>query len=363
MKKIDWRALHEKRAFSPMTPPLAFFSFLYGLGIRIRLLTYRKRKGRSLPGFVVSIGNLIVGGSGKTPAARMLAEWALGEGYTVAILSRGYGGQYKTKAFEVSDGRDLCTGPTEAGDEPYMLGRSLPGVPVVISKKRFLAGMLAHRKFGTNFYILDDGFQHLALNRDLDIVLIDRSNPFGNGRLLPWGPMREPLDQLERADAFIITRSGQKESDLDLNGLLERKFPGRPLFRSDHAPERIFSPNKEEIYGPQILRGKRIAAFAGIARPKGFTETLMNLGCDLIFFKSFPDHHTFTAREIQALVSEKKRLKADYLITTEKDWVRLESMGTKYPDIAYLTIRFHLLYDEDIFFKMVKDKAESVLKT
>ena len=127
--------------------------------------------------------NLTAGGTGKTPAACMLAEWARGEGYRIAVLSRGYGGSYREKVLEVSDGNRRHAGQDEAGDEPCLLSRRLLGVPVILSKRRYLAGLFAHEKFGTNFFVLDDGFQHLVLKRDLDIVLVDASDPFGNGRL------------------------------------------------------------------------------------------------------------------------------------------------------------------------------------
>ena len=346
-----------KKTLAPISLLLAFLSFLYGLGVRLRLISYRRKKKRSLPGFVVSIGNLTVGGTGKTPAACMLAEWALDEEYSVAVLSRGYGGHYKKKALEVSDGLSIYAGPTEAGDEPYLLARKLPGVPVIISKQRYLAGALAHKKFGINFFILDDGFQHLDLERDLDLVLIDGSDPFGNGHLLPWGALREPVDQLERADAFIITRSHHGVTENDLTGFLKRRFPDKPLFLSDHVPERIIFPNKNRAYDPEFLRGKPIIAFAGIAQPEVFIETLKGLGVDLVFFKAFEDHHVFKHNEIHDLINKKERLRANYLLTTEKDWVRMENFAPECPDLAYLTVKFIVFSEENEFFNMVKERS------
>jgi tetraacyldisaccharide 4'-kinase len=360
MAIINWSRIHESRTFSAVTPPLALCSFVYGLGIRLRLVAYRRKKRRSLPGFVVSIGNLTVGGTGKTPAACMLAEWALTEGYRVAILSRGYGGWYKTKVLEVTDGDDINAGPAEAGDEPYLLAKKLKGVPVIISEKRYLAGLFAHKKFGTNFHILDDGFQHLALQRDLDLVLVDASSPFGNGHLLPWGPLREPVGELKRADAFIITRSGHDESADQLMEDLREKFPEKPLFRSDHTPEQIVFPSKGLVHNPELINGRRVMAFAGIARPEVFMETLTELGAELVFFRRFEDHHPFHHREIQELMTEKRRLKADYLLTTEKDWVRMEGLIPRYPDLAYMTIKFSLLDEGERFFRMMKEKAKGL---
>lgn len=321
-------------------------------------MAYKRIERKSLPGFVVSIGNLTAGGTGKTPAACMLAQWALGEGYRVAVLSRGYGGQYKTKVLEVSDGNDVKSKADEGGDEPNLMARKLQGVPVIVSKERYLAGQFAHKKFGTNFFILDDGFQHLALKRDLDLVLLDLSNPFGNGHLLPWGPLREPVEQLNRADAFIITRSGHDGSTDQLTRDLEKEFPGKPVFRSDHIPEKIVFPSKRQIHNCDFITGKRIMAFAGIARPEVFMETLTELGAELVLFRAFRDHHPFQHREIRDLMNEKRRLNVDYLLTTEKDWVRMEDVIPPYPDLGYLGVKFTLLRGEDIFFAKVKEKAE-----
>lgn len=324
------------------------------------MIAYRRIKRQSLPGFVVSIGNLTVGGTGKTPAACMLAEWALGEGYRVAILSRGYGGRYREKVLEVSDGEKVLVGPAQSGDEPYLLARKLQGVPVVISKKRYLAGLLAHKKFNTNFFILDDGFQHLALKRDMDLVLIDASSPFGNGHLLPWGTLREPIGQLKRADVFIITRSGLDSRKYRLLEILKKGYPSKPLFRGDHVPERIVFPSENRVCEPEFLSGKRVMGFAGIARPEVFKETLIRLGTDLVFFKSFRDHYSFKSNEIQELLAKKERMNIDYLLTTEKDWVRLEHIAPQNPHMAFLEIRFALVSQHDAFFSMIKDRIKEV---
>ncbi|MGD9033837.1 MAG: tetraacyldisaccharide 4'-kinase [Desulfobacteraceae bacterium] len=358
MSPINWSRIHERRSISPTTLPLALFSYLYGLGVRLRLTAYQRKKRRSLPGFVVSIGNLTVGGTGKTPAACMLAQWALDEGYRVAILSRGYGGWHKGKVLEVSDGNQVNAGPLEAGDEPYLLAKKLPGVPVVVAPKRYLGGQFAHNKFRTNFFILDDGFQHLSLKRDLDLVLLDASNPFGNGYLLPRGPLREPVTELKRADSLVITRSGPDGSIDELIDDLKNRFPSKPIFRSDHLPEKIVIPSRRLVKNVDLINSMDIMGFAGIARPDVFMKTLTELGAELVFFKVFRDHHSYQSREIQELMTEKRRLKADYLVTTEKDWVRMENFVPAYPDLAYLTIKFSLLDDREKFFRMVEEKVE-----
>jgi tetraacyldisaccharide 4'-kinase len=353
----DWSRIHQKESSGILAFVLEVFSFLYGAGVRLRLRAYRRGifKRKSLPGFVVSIGNLTVGGTGKTPAAIMLARWAFKEGFRVALLSRGYGGRYKKGILEVSDGNSIKADPRDAGDEPYLLAKKLSGIPVVISEKRYDAGIFAHEKFGCNFFILDDGFQHLELRRELDLVLIDAERPFGNGHLLPRGPLREPVDQLARADACIITRCGMQGSGDNVLKFLENETPAIPFFYANHLPKMIDFPFLDEIHEPGILDGKKVVAFAGIARPEVFKDTLAEMGAEIVYFKGFKDHYLFKRDEIQKLIHIKEKLDARYLITTEKDWVRIASVAPAYHDMAYLCIEFKLLLDRDNFFKMVKD--------
>ena len=352
-----WSKIQENKNPGLWSPVLTPFSILYGMGIKVRLSAYRHGhlKKRSLPGFVVSIGNLTAGGTGKTPAVIMLAKWALNEGYRVAVLSRGYGGRYREKILEVSDGIDIKAEPLETGDEPYLLARKLPGVPVVVSRRRFEAGLFAHKNFDSNFFILDDGFQHLELKRDLDLVLMDASNPFGNGYLLPRGPLREPIDQLVRADTFIITRFKENNSGDGIAGFLKKKYSSNPVFYADHIPEKIIFPCLNKVQEPEFLKGKRVLAFAGIARPETFKETLIRFGADLVYFKGFRDHYKFKMDDIKALIQIAEKLRADYIVTTEKDWIRISSFASLCPDIAYLCIRFTLLSGKEEFFRVIKD--------
>jgi tetraacyldisaccharide 4'-kinase len=320
-------------------------------------MAYGKRKGKTLPGVVVSVGNLTAGGTGKTPAACMLAKWALNEGFRVAILSRGYGGRHKGRVLEVSDGNDIKAEPAEAGDEPYLLAKRLKGISVVVAKRRYLAGLYAHERFESNFFVLDDGFQHLDLHRDLDLVLMDASSPFGNGHLLPWGPLREPRASLARADAFLITRAKHNESVEELMNELKKEWPNKPAFRSDHVPEEIVFPANGTVHHDDFLKGKRVVAFAGIARPEGLMKTLTDLGADVVSFKSFEDHYSFQRREIQTLMDKRKSLRADFLLTTEKDWVRIEGILPPSPDLAYLTIRMDVWDEKEAFFRMIREAA------
>jgi tetraacyldisaccharide 4'-kinase len=289
----------------------------------------------------------------------MVARWALKEGYRVAVLSRGYRGRYREKFLEVSDGETIKADPQESGDEAYLLARKLPGTPIVVSRKRYIAGSFAHGKFGTNFFVLDDGYQHLELKRDLDFVLIDAASSFGNGHLLPWGPLRESIDQLARADVAILTRFSNQNSAQRTTDLLNEKFPAIPIFCADHEPEQVVFPQLNESHEPDFLKGKRVLAFAGLARPEVFRETLIRLGADLVYFKSFRDHYRFKPNEIQALIQMREELGAQYLLTSEKDWVRMAAFAPMCPEIGYLSIKFTMVSDQDGFYKMIKGAVKS----
>jgi tetraacyldisaccharide 4'-kinase len=357
---IDWVKMHDQKKFSAMTPALAYLSFLYGAAVRLRVKAYPNTKKTSLPGFVVSLGNLTVGGTGKTPATIMLAEWAAAEGYRPAVLSRGYGGKRGKEVLEVSDGKNLFARPAEAGDEPYLMARKLPGIPIFVSPNRYRAGLMAHEQHGANFFILDDGFQHIALKRDLDVVLVDSSRPFGNGHLLPWGPLREPVDHLRRADAFILTRAkgNSGKTGSPAFEFLKRRFPGKPVFLSEHVPEKIVFPDEGKDYNITFLKGRRVVAFAGLARPNALRETLISLESEVVSFKAFKDHHVYTPDQIRQLIREKNRLGVDCLMTTEKDWVRIQGVVKECPDLAYLMIRFVIASESKDFFEMIKEKVQ-----
>lgn len=351
----DWSRIHRKESFGLWSLPLAILSIPYALGSRLVPWFYRRGylKRKVLPGFVVSIGNLTAGGTGKTPAVVMLAEWAQRKGYRVAVLSRGYGGTYTDKVLEVSDGSRIHADPREAGDEPCLLSRKLSGVPLILSKKRFFAGMYAHEKFESDFFILDDGFQHLELKRNLDLVLIDFANPFGNGHCLPWGPLREPFSQLARADVFILTRAKGHDRHDKIKDTLKKGFPSTPVFYSDHLPSQFVFPYTNENFPPDFIKGKAVLGFAGIARPELFRNTLIGLGADVVHFRGYKDHYPFSHEDIQALIRMKEKVGAQYLLTTEKDWMRIASLGSAVSRLGYLGVEFVLMSDHERFFKMI----------
>ncbi len=355
MRRTDWSQIHEAKGFHLYSLPLAFLSFLYGIGIRARNLALKNR-GKRLPGFVLSIGNITSGGTGKTPAVIMVAAWAKAQGYRVAVLSRGYGGKIKKGVQVVSDGKGILVGPEISGDEPWLIAGSLKDVPVVVSLSRYLAGMEAKKRFDTEFFILDDGFQHIRIERDLDIVLADAKSPFGNGHLLPWGPLREPLSGLGRADIIVFTRS---------RGVLpcckNPYIANKPLFSGDHLPDKIIYPCTGEEHELSTVRGKTAIAFSGIARPESFRKGLEDLGVKILSFRAFGDHYPFTREDLIKLEEERRAIRAEMLITTEKDWSRVRGIVFDEKNIALLSIKFVIKPDEQLFFSYIKEMANRAL--
>jgi tetraacyldisaccharide 4'-kinase len=319
----NWSKPVSKSPMKPLLPCLGFTSGLYLKGLK-RDQARAASERQTLPAFVVSVGNLVTGGTGKTPFTIWLAR-RLSEGHKhVAILSRGYGsgrkaGEAEQAPVDGETGKNI----SRFGDEPVLMARSLPQIPVWVGRKRFLAGRSAIRSSGAEILLLDDAFQHLALHRDLDFVLLDAEQPFGNGLLLPLGPLREPIESLSRADAIVLTRANDMEKANATRSQLEARFPGKPIFACRHRLGRFTLG----LGGPQVpldmLRGIPLAAFAGIARPQAFFDSLRDLGLTLRAAVSFPDHYPYGAADIHLLLRNARENGARLLISTEKDLVRL----------------------------------------
>ncbi len=305
--------------------PLTVISFFYGRAVKTRVLLYRAGicKTHTLPCKVVSVGNITLGGTGKTPFVILLAEMIRDQGLRAAVLSRGYGGIFQGDAGLVSDGERLLMNAREAGDEPYLLAEKLRGTPVLVGKKRRITGRWAVDRFGVEVVLLDDGFQHLPLRRDLNLLLVDSSLPFGNGKLFPRGVLREPLDQIGRADAIILTKAGGGVSIGNLEKEISNLAAAAPVFRVDYSPAAVRVPGAETLLPPEILRGKKILAFAGIARPESLERTLLDLGAAIVGYEIFPDHHEYRPKDLARVRERASRTEAEALVTTEKDLVRL----------------------------------------
>jgi tetraacyldisaccharide 4'-kinase len=364
MKAVKWSALHEKRERNLTTFLLSPLSFLYGLAITLRLLAYKRGllKSKSLPAFVVSIGNLTAGGTGKTPFVAMIAKWAVTNGFRTAILSRGYKGKKSGEALVVSDGHTILATVDEAGDEPILLAKKFPSIPVLVSKNRYRIGALALRLFNSDLLLLDDGYQHLSLHRDLNILLLDSKRRFGNRSLLPLGPLREPLEQMARADLIVISRCTKMHPGDELAVFLRKHFPGKLIFQSSHLPDQVIFPFIGKAYPPAILSGKNVVAFAGLANPDDFLEMVVGLGAHVTHFSAFSDHHTFNKEEIDEFLSWNAKPDVDFLLTTEKDLVRINGMIDDKLNLAVLTIKIGILSESNTFFDIIKNGVLRYIK-
>jgi tetraacyldisaccharide 4'-kinase len=325
---LRWRGLIEgqaealtRRTFGPL---LTALTAPYALGHRLRLQAYARgwTTVKRLPCRVISVGNLTLGGTGKTPLVEAIAALLQRQGRRVGVLSRGYGRQGSERLVVVSDGQRCLASADIAGDEPVLLAEHLPGVPVVVGKDRYAAGVLAVRRFDLDTVVLDDGFQHLQLARDLDIVTLDAARPFGSGRLFPRGDLRERPSAIRRADAIVLTRW---EPDMIVPDLIVSR-PASPLFYSRQEPLEVRVCANGQRLPLASLVGQRLAAFCGIGSPERFRRLLVELGASVVAFSAFADHHAYTRSELEGLAYTAKAKGAGALITTEKDGIRLRRL-------------------------------------
>ncbi len=306
--------------------------YLYYLGMSVKRF-FAVRNRRRLPCRVISIGNITVGGTGKTPAAIAVAEEAKKRGFLPVILTRGYKGTAKGPCF-VSRGEEPLLSAARAGDEPYLMAERLRGVPIVKGPDRFAAGMFALQAWDGQeglplsvrhriVCILDDGFQHWQLYRDRDIVLIDAGNPFGNRKLLPSGRLREPLTGLDRADVIAVTKSGREDSGLVAE---LRKFNRHaPIFFPEHRAVSLVLPSGEQK-PPAWLHGRKVFCFCGLADPVSFRNTVSAAGAEVSGMKMYPDHHSYTQKDIAAIAQESSGSGAEWAVTTGKDMAKIRGL-------------------------------------
>ena len=326
--------------------PLALLSTIYGLLVRSRYQLYGWGifPTQKLPAKVVCVGNMTMGGTGKTPMVEYTARTLRDLGMRVAVLSRGYKGKMEKSVGVVSDGKNILLSQEESGDEPYLLAHRLEGIPVLVGGGRFRSGMMAHEHFDIQVAVLDDGYQHVQLHRDMNILLVNGREGFGNGHLLPWGCLREPLTGLTRADHFLITKTELRDKTEAIEKTLRHWNSKAPIFHGRYVPEHICDPQSGRRDRPVAIKGKRILAFAGLADPDDFFELLRSLGAVLVETIIFPDHHRYTESDLKIL--GQKIPGVDWVLTTEKDMVRLQSLNLEGLPIRVLTIRMEIA-DED----------------
>lgn len=338
------------------------FSPLYSALMKLRAGIYRKgllkRQGFEVP--VISVGNLVLGGTGKTPLVLYIADLIQQQGKKPAILSRGYKGSAADPVNIVSTTSEILLDAGKAGDEPRFLAEKLPGVPVLTGKKRRLTGRIAIDDFKADVLILDDGFQHLAVHRDLDLVLFSAEKLLGNGRVLPGGELREPLSALKRASAFIMTSScGPASSKADeLSSFLNRQFPGIPVFAASYKPNKFLFKihgKKTSTVSQREAASMPLFGFCGIAGPESFRKTLLESNIQLKGFRTFADHHAYSEADISSLVQAARNSGAAGLITTEKDQVKLRRIM---PDETLLFIQPVELVPADDFNRFLLDRLD-----
>ena len=350
---------------SPGIALLRSFAFpaagAYGLlaGVRNRLFDEGVLPSRRAQCRVVSVGNLTVGGTGKTPMVVWLAEFLRGEGWRVAVASRGYGGTCGRRLCVVSDGSRMVADVRLSGDEPQLLARRLPHVPVLCSAHRSRAVAAAVEKFGTQAAILDDGFQHRRLARDLDLVLLDARTPFGNGWLFPRGSLREPPSALRRAHALVLSRfDGSPPAEANREKLAKR-WPEKAILTGAYRPVRLFEAATGREIPLSSLAGVRAAAFAGIAKPEAFFRTIEDLGVRLVYSCALPDHHPLSPTLLSSLVETAAAQAPELWLTTEKDWVRLAVTRSPAMDLWVLGIVLDLAEDSSRFKDLVRRAIRS----
>jgi tetraacyldisaccharide 4'-kinase len=316
--------------------PLSALSLVYGAGAWLHRGLYTRgwRPRARLGCRVVSVGNLGVGGSGKTPTAALLARELKRRGHRVVIASRGYGREARSEVVVVSDGRHVLARVEEAGDEPLLLAAHASGVPVLVGPRRALVGQRAISSFGAEVLLLDDGFQHHALERDLDVLVLDGHFGLGNARVLPRGPLREPLTSLSRADAVGTLDGPLREAD---ERRLERHCPTAHRFEARRVPRGLRPLDGGTLEDPGSLHGKEVGLLSGIARPDSLRRSVEALGARVVSERVFRDHHRYRAGDLAGLAAEAQRW-----ITTEKDAIKLNPAWAVGAAISALVIELEL---------------------
>lgn len=334
------------------------FGPLYSWLMLIRSGLYKQGifKQHRLPVPVVSVGNLTMGGTGKTPTVAFIATLLRSLGYRPAIVSRGYGGKAVEAVNLVSDGERIFLDAWQAGDEPLMLARQLQGIPVVTGKNRLHPCRYALKQLGCDILILDDGFQHLSIARDIDLVLFNATSLAGNSRVFPGGELREPVDSLRRCTAFLLTGVNDENQAraASFTELLRKRFPGKPVFSSSLACGQLVE-NTREGHTPQEYSPGSLYAFCGIAHPERFQATLEDAGLDLSGFTTFPDHRFYSQKDVDFLCRDARKTGAKGLVTTEKDLVKIEALTRDLP-LFSLTTR---LKPEPSFPSFLRDQLAS----
>ena len=331
---------------------LAPVAALYSVIGMLKAELYRKKvlPSRRLPCTVISVGNLSSGGTGKTPFVLFVADYLIKKGLKPVILTRGYRGRLEGRIAVVSDGRKIWLSTGDSGDEAALLARGLPGVPVVMGADRYNAGLAAWEAFCPDVFILDDGYQHLALQRDLNILLLDAARPFGNGFTIPLGYLREHKRARSRADMAVLTRSGAEV--LELSNLFP---PSVPVIRTSHRPSKLFELATGREVAAAAISGKGVLALSSVAGPGSFSLLLKELNANILKQLSYPDHHGYGPQDFARIEGAAKVAGADFIVTTEKDAVKLGGFSPAGVKVLVLGIRIEITEGYETFERMMME--------
>jgi tetraacyldisaccharide 4'-kinase len=321
-------SLGRRLALLPLVPP----AWIYAAGARIHRGLYRSglRRSTRLACRVVSVGSLVVGGAGKTPAAAWIAAALHRRGHKVVLASRGYGRRGRGRVVVASDGRFVRGSAETVGDEPMVLAGSTPGVPVLVGRDRALLGWRAQASFGAEVLVLDDGFQHHRLERDVDVLVLDAAFGLGNGYCLPRGPLREPAGALRWADVLGVVDGPLDPADA---ARLERLAPGAHRFAARRQPRSLRPLAGGGGLDPGVLAGREVGLIAGLARPASLRRSLEQLGARVVAERCFPDHHRYRPADLVGLARE-----APLWVTSQKDAVKLPASWAGEADLRVLSM-------------------------
>ncbi len=356
---INWQRIWDDddeaiSRYLPVRTIASALSWPYCLIINFRNWLYDQKilPAVKLPCPVISVGNITVGGTGKTPCVIMLAKMLQRNGFRPAVLSRGYGGKSARSVNIVADGHKILLKSKTSGDEALLIAQSLEGVPVITGSQRIVTGRAAINQFGTNVLICDDAFQHRKIFRDIDLVLLDSQNQPGNDHILPRGRLREPIAGLRRAGAFVITRTGEGPQANNIIGKWAQAG-NIPVFMSIHKPKDIIKGDNSRQWPISGLKGKNVCAFCGIAKPESFKNTLLAAGAQVLFFDIFSDHHRYGENQLGKIKNQFIDCHADFLITTQKDAIHLQEFPEFLNIICILRIEMEITPSMELFEKFI----------
>jgi 3-deoxy-D-manno-octulosonic-acid transferase len=363
MRNFFEKIQEEKKALFPYFLLKLFFyilSVFYGLGYHFKVFLYQSGmvKPKKLNAKVISIGNITLGGTGKTPLVIYLSQKLKEKKLKVAILTRGYKRKKRGSVELVGENKNKIPW-AEVGDEPYLLTARLHDIPVIVSKDRRSSGAYAERKYQAEVLVLDDGFQHWKLSRDLDLMVIDATNPFGNSKLFPAGILREPLSSLRRADIFVLNKADQVLNKENLIRVIRAYNQDAPIIESVYEINSIEGWPDHSLIEEKTWEAKKSLAFSGIGNPVSFEESLKRLKIEVLKHYGFPDHFFYQKKDILNLEKEASKLGADFMITTEKDSVRIPMMNELKIPIYVFKIDLVITKGEEVFWKKIEQIIQS----